>query len=97
MRPFAGRSSPAIAASVVLFPEPDGPKRIVIPGGTSSSTSSVKPARTSCTFTESAVSGGIALRRELVDRVEKERCHRSEHHDGREGVALAMTLDGIVD
>ena len=32
-----------MAASVVDLPEPDGPKRTVIPGGASNATSSEKP------------------------------------------------------
>ena len=40
IRPLSGRTSPAIAASVVLLPAPEWPNRIVIPGGTSNAASS---------------------------------------------------------
>jgi hypothetical protein len=42
MRPESGRRRPAIAASVVLLPHPEGPKRIVIPGAASKAISSEK-------------------------------------------------------
>ena len=44
-RPAAGRTRPAMAASVVLLPDPDGPKSTVTPGGASKATSSEKPPR----------------------------------------------------
>ena len=33
IRPASGRTSPAMQSSRVVFPAPEGPNRIVIPGG----------------------------------------------------------------
>ena len=42
MRPASGRARPAMQSSKVDFPAPEGPKRIVMPGGTSRETSRTK-------------------------------------------------------
>src|SRR5262245_57480108 len=81
MRPASGWSRPAIAASVVDLPAPDGPKRIVIPGGARNETSSEKsrpPARWTRSVTSSSA---IALPRKLVDEVERaDRDAGEDHH-----------------
>jgi hypothetical protein len=54
MRPKSGRTNPAMQSSTVDFPEPEGPKRIVIPVGTwieTSSTNGDEPARERSNFT----------------------------------------------
>src|ERR1700735_3097584 len=99
MRPAAGRTRPAMAASVVLFPDPEGPKSTVTPGGTSKATSSAKP-RFERSLTRRSPDGGsadIVTAGELVDRVEDGQGEDGErqHHSQRRRVAVL--LDGVVD
>src|SRR5690349_16820992 len=98
IRPARGRISPAIAASVVLLPEPEGPKRIVIPGGAEKRTSSSKPPRAPDWIATSSVrSAATALSGQLVDQVERRHREGAHHQDHAERVALAVGLDRVVD
>src|ERR1700722_5409700 len=101
-RPLAGRTRPAMAASVVLLPDPDGPKSTVTPGGASNVTSSAKPserATRSATWSDGrGPSAGIAgSRRELVDGVENAHRDRREHEDHEERGLVLVLLHGVVD
>src|SRR5688572_11352959 len=83
MRPSVGRSSPAIIRSIVVLPQPDGPRsEISLPGGSSRSTpstavtssnrltspSSLRPPRS---FTEPRIMGSpaVALREDQLGPV----------------------------
>src|SRR5690242_20208687 len=86
-----------MAASTVLFPAPDGPKRIVTPGAKVRSTSRAKPAR--ATFTRMASDSAMAdpTSRELVHHVEHRERERRQHAHHGESVALPPRLDRVVD
>src|SRR5262249_1585548 len=96
MRPASGAIRPAIAASVVDLPEPDGPNRIVTPGGASTATSRAKPSlratlMSTCRLDDTAPPG------ELIDRVQGHERDRSQHCDQTERLRILLGLDGIVD
>ena len=77
MRPPSGVVSPARQLSSVVLPEPDAPKRIVIPGGAVKSHSSVNSPSDLRMATESNPSEPASLSVKFVTLVAMEKTHSS--------------------
>src|SRR4051812_32798340 len=93
MRPARGRTSPAMAASVVLFPAPEGPKRTVIPGGASSVTSSANAPACASTRTRSVRSADMLNRSSHVERLD---LHVAALFRGRRGRRFARQEEAVL-
>src|SRR5690606_9474728 len=106
MRPASGRASPAIACSAVLLPVPDGPNRIVMPGGTWMSRSSTKAASPPAARRASRIAtwragrsdpGDTAAPVEAVHRPKGAEGGRGEDRDHAVGLRVLVRDDPVVD
>src|SRR5690349_13729571 len=98
MRPSSGVSRPAMAASVVDFPEPEGPNRMVMPGSARKATSTLNSrSRDRVSLRRTSSASGIAHPRQAIDQIQRHDGDAGEdgHHAG--GGALVVLLDGVVD
>src|SRR6266540_4399265 len=105
MRPASGRSKPATQLSVVVLPQPEGPRRVTnSPSATVSDTSSTARTPPSNTFTRSSMTTSrvaTALATEpcpedaLADHDRHEGEHELDRRQGRDraGVTLPPQLD----
>src|SRR4051812_40759486 len=78
MRPDCGRTRPAMAASVVDLPAPEGPNSTVMPGGARNATSRLKA---SAERESSTLSSLMGRPHQPVHRVEREDADRGQDED----------------